>query len=165
MDHLHVAPRRWYYVMMLIGSLGFVAGGIFLVTRPGLQAQLAGWPSIVFFGFGSFIFIQQIIDARPRMIIDDRGVMDRTLGIGMIPWQDITGARVKRTQNHPFICLELKNEKDYLRKLKPIAQALAKTNVSMGFNAINLNLSGVDADPEAVCALILAKIEANEGER
>lgn len=165
MHHLHIGTRRWYYIVMLLGSLGFVAVGIFLVTRPGIQNQLAGWPSILFFGFGSLIFIRELADARPRLVIDDRGVFDRTLGIGMIPWQDIVGARVKRMRNHPFICLDLRNENEYLDKLKPVAQALVKTNVSMGFNAINLNLSGVDEDPDIVCALILSKVEALEQRR
>lgn len=159
MDHLHIGTRRWYYVAMLIGALGFVLGGIFLVSLPGAHNQLAGWPAIIFFSGCAVIFIQQIVDARPRLVIDNSGIYDRTLRIGVIPWEDITGAYVKHVQNQPFICLNLVDADRYIAKMHPLARALVKANTAMGFEPVNLNLSGVQTDPEAVCALILHKIE------
>lgn len=83
------------YILLLIASAGFVAGGIFLVAFDRGTGVWAGWMCIVFFGAGIPLFARQLFDSKPRVVLDEAGVFDRTLGVGIIPWSDIESCYVK----------------------------------------------------------------------
>jgi hypothetical protein len=151
MKKLIIKNSRWKYVPLLIGSFGFVAAGIWMV----IQGEAFGWIALAFFGSGVPIFIWQIVDSRPRLIIDERGVSDRTLGIGRIRWSDIEAAYVRSIAGNDFICLELKNPEKYKQKLSKVKRAMASANRGLGFTDFNLNLSGVDASTDEVFELLM----------
>jgi hypothetical protein len=151
MEKLIIKNARGKYVLLLIGSIGFVAVGIWIVVHGGSS----GWVPILFFGCGIPIFIWQIADARPRLTIDEHGVVDRTLGVGRIAWSDIEAAYVRSINGNDFICLELKNPEQYWQKLSKVKQAMAAANRGLGFTDFNLNLSGVEARTEEVFELLM----------
>ena len=140
---------------MLIGSIGFVAAGIAMVA----QGKAFGWVAILFFGCGVPIYIWQIVDSRPRLIIDDDGVLDRTMGVGRIAWGDIETAYVRSIDGNDFICFELKDPEKYLQKSSKVKRAMAGANRGLGFTDFNLNLVGVDAKTEEVFELIIKKCQ------
>ncbi|GGA37572.1 hypothetical protein GCM10010981_28410 [Dyella nitratireducens] len=119
--------------------------------------------SILFFGAGIPLFLWQLLDARPRLVIDDQGVFDRTLGVGVIPWSEITGAYVRSVNSADFICLELRDPTPWLQRLSPIKRAMVSANEAMGFTALNLNLSGVAADVQQVHELIVKMAASRQG--
>lgn len=151
MEKLVIKNSRWKYVLLLIGSLGFVAAGIWML----IKGEWFGWLAILFFGSGIPIFIWQIADARPRLIIDEQGVLDRTLGVGRIAWSDIEAAYVRSINGNDFICLELKNSEKYGQKLSKVKRAMASANRGLGFTDFNLNLSGVDARTDEIFELLM----------
>jgi hypothetical protein len=168
MQALAIGPSRGKAVLMLLASLAFVAGGIFILVaaraderpRRGVPAAVAGWGAIVFFGGCAMVGVWQLVDSRPRLVIDEQGITDRTLRCGRIPWREIVDARVNVVHGQPFICLELRNEEPFLRKLSPAGRALLKANRALGFSALNINLGGLDADPHEVYELVLRLILA-----
>lgn len=151
MEKLIIKNARRKYVLLLIGCLGFVAAGIWMV----IDGKLFGWLAILFFGSGVPISIWQIADSRPRLIIDEHGVLDRTLGVGRIAWSDIEAAYVRSISRNDFICLELKNPEKYAQKLSKVKRAMAAANRNLGFTDFNLNLSGVDARTDEVFELVM----------
>ncbi len=96
MEKIIIKNSRWKNVMLLIGCLGFVIAGIWMVY----SGKVFGWLAIVFFGSGIPISIWQIADSRPRLIIDQYGILDRTLGVGRIAWTDIQAAYVRSFPAH-----------------------------------------------------------------
>lgn len=121
-----------------------------------VSGQWLGWLAVVLFGLGIPLFIWQIIDPRPRLVVDEHGVFDRTLGVGRIAWSDIEAAYVRSIQGNDFICLELRNAERYTEKLSKVKRAMMASNRGLGFADINLNLSGVDARTDDVFELIMA---------
>src|ERR1051326_4197417 len=91
MEKLIIKNSRWKHVLLLIASIGFVVAGIWMIIR----GKPFGWAAIVFFGSAIPIFVWQIADSRPRLVIDERGVLDRALGVGLIAWGDIRAAYVR----------------------------------------------------------------------
>jgi hypothetical protein len=89
MERVIVRSSYLRWVLMLIGALGFVAGGVFILKIG--DNGLAAWGGIVFFGACALMAIVQILDRRPRLVIDERGILDRTLKVGVIEWHDIEG--------------------------------------------------------------------------
>jgi hypothetical protein len=151
MEKLVIKNSRWRPTLLLAASCGLVFVGGFLVYR----GEMFGWVPLLFFGAGIPIFVWQIADARPRLIIDERGVMDRTLGVGRIEWADVEGAYVAAISGNDFICLELRNPEKYRRKLSKVRRWMAAANLNLGFTDFSINLSNVGAGTEEIFELVL----------
>ena len=54
----------------------------------------------------------------PRIEIGDRGILDRSLGLGWIRWEEIEGAYQRRSQEHDAVFLRLRATERLLRKLR-----------------------------------------------
>jgi hypothetical protein len=134
MEKLIIKNSRWKHVLLLIASIGFVVAGIWMVIP---------------------VFVWQIADSRPRLVIDEHGVLDRTLGVGRIPWGDIQATYVRSINGNDFICLELRNREQYWQKLSKVKRAMAAANRSLGFTDFNLNLSGVDVNTDELFELVM----------
>lgn len=161
---IELRNSRVRFVKLLIGSLSFVIIGVLLVFLDSSGRQhspgdaAAGWASIIFFGSCAVVFLKHLLDSRPRIIIDDLGIFDRTLGIGVISWTDIQGAYLRSICGNEFICLDLRNAENYLSQSSPVKRALAGTNRVWGFTSISLNLCGVAAESNDVLELIRRRI-------
>ncbi|ALN59737.1 hypothetical protein GLE_4396 [Lysobacter enzymogenes] len=155
-ERLVVANARGKYLALLLCALAFVAIGALIVLRqPGLGGFLIGGASIAFFGAGAVLFAFQLLDRQPRLILDDDGLNDRTLGVGIIPWRDIADARLLSVRGHAFVCLQLRNPEHWADKLSPRQRRLAALNQRMGYAMLNVNLAGAAVDPQAVLQRIL----------
>jgi hypothetical protein len=159
MDKIEIKSSRLKYILAFIAVIGFVVCGAFLLSQP--APKWIGWMGILFFGPMIPLFAWQLFDSRPRLIIDNEGVLDRTLKIGKIAWCDISGVYLKEIKGNSFICLKLKDDDKYLTKLSPLMRAATSTNVKLGFTPLSLNLSGVNADAHQVFELVLKMSEAN----
>ncbi|GAB3238287.1 hypothetical protein GCM10027346_30710 [Hymenobacter seoulensis] len=149
---------RKRYALLVFGGLAFVAMGVFLIVKKGYWGQ--GLVTILFFGAGVAIGIRQYFDTRPRLQISDEGILDRTLGVGLIPWSDITDAYVRSINQESFICLEVLDEEVYTSRLSPLKRKLARANAALGFTTLSVNLSGVDLNPEQLLEYILKQSAA-----
>jgi len=163
MEQIVIRTARLKAVMLTFVSFAFVAAGIFILSFDrGTSTIAVGWLAIVFFGACSIVGVMQIFDSRPRLIIDDQGVLDRTLRCGKIPWSDILDARLQTISDQPFICLDLRDEERYLKAISPTRRALVSANRALGFSAFSLNLSQLDADPHEVFELVSRNIQRTE---
>lgn len=157
-DPVKVFVARGRNLLMLLVSCAFVAVGVLLLFRGAGEARWAGIASIVFFGACTLFCVYQLIERRPRLVFDDVGVFDRTLGVGRIPWDEILAADWVSLNGNHFICLLLRDEAHWLARLSPLQRRLAWANRGLGFGSINLNLSGLAVDPAVVFSLVQAEI-------
>ncbi|MCY7347153.1 MAG: hypothetical protein LH614_13145 [Pyrinomonadaceae bacterium] len=81
----------WKTILALAGCLLFVLAGVFLIFEvKGLIPTVAGIISIGFFGFGFFVLLfRGLLDRRPLIVINEKGIDDRRLDVGRIDWEDI----------------------------------------------------------------------------
>ncbi|HEV7732470.1 MAG TPA: STM3941 family protein [Candidatus Binatia bacterium] len=149
---LVVRSSPWRYLLLLAVSLGFVAIGVTLVVAAG--HPVVGWLNLIVFGVAAATFLWQIVDRRPRIVIDERGVFDRTLGVGVIPWSDIVGAEIRAITGTTFVALELRDPTRFTRRLPALQRAMTGGNRALGFGELNLNLSGLGVP----AALVLARV-------
>jgi hypothetical protein len=158
-----VGSSRRHFKRHLISALCFVAAGVFILVMG--EEPLTGWWSIVFFGGCALVFARELADARPRIIIDERGITDRTLNMGVIEWSDIRSATVRRMLGNAFICLELRSPAKYTGRLSPTMQRIVKLNRHLGYSEVSLNLSATDSNPEQLVELILHEAALRSGQR
>ena len=127
------------------------------------------WLGIILFVFGAYASGRQLLNSRPRITIDDNGIVDRTLRYGLIEWNDIEGAYVKRKATvgfvATFICLQLRDTKKYTDRLPPTARRLVAHNSRPGATPVSLNLIGVDVEPEEILSVIDKQVRAHAGAR
>ncbi|KAA9327072.1 hypothetical protein F0P96_17690 [Hymenobacter busanensis] len=156
-DLIYYNSRKRHALLTLVG-LAFVAMGVFMIATDGNWGL--GLTTIVFFGACAAVGIWQFLDTRPRLRITDEGILDRTLGVGLIRWADITDAYVRSINQESFICLEVRDEQAYTGQLSPLKRKLAGANAALGFTPLSINLSGVDLNPEQLLEYILKQSAA-----
>ena len=147
--------------MYLTVACAFVAAGILLLVLH--QYLLVAWLNIVFFGAGAIVFAMQVVDRRPRIVIDDQGILDRTLKVGRIEWEDIRAVFLKRSQGQPFLCLELVDPSKYTQRLSPLLRRMVQLNRKLGFTDLSLNLGGTNVDPDYVEDLLRKELAVRSG--
>ena len=154
---LVVKSSRIKFAFLILVAAGFVILGVFILVKGKSTDAWIGWSSIAFFGLGIPLFAKQLFDARPRVILDEAGVFDRTLGVGIIPWSEISGAYLKVIHGNAFICLVLKDSSRWTQNLSSTQRALVSAYEKLGFQPLNINLSGTAVDAELVLDVVLKK--------
>jgi hypothetical protein len=162
MQEIVIKTSVWKAILILFISAAFVAGGIFTILRSNdLFLNIIGIIGIVFFGVGFFVLLYHVSDRRPRIIIDEKGITDRTLGIGRIDWEDIESVDLASVSSTKFVVLYLKDTGKYLKRLSNTSRKITKINKMLGFGALNLNLSLIDMKPQSFFNLIESRINEN----
>jgi hypothetical protein len=146
-----IRASRFFYARHLATCVVFVAVGL-LLARKGERP--VGWLGVALGAVGVPIFLRQIFDRRPRLVIDERGIFDRSLRVGVIPWSEITGTAVRSVSGNTFIALELRDPALFTRQFGGFGRALTSANRKLGFRELNLNLTGLAVRADEVLALI-----------
>src|SRR5690242_7103793 len=108
------SQRQSFWTVPFLTAAGLA--GIFLFYR-GLYPMVA-WPLIGIFVVGILVFLMSSGSGEEgRLIINESGILDQSLGIGLIRWRDVMDAHVESKYNNHFICLKLSNPEHYLSQL------------------------------------------------
>ncbi len=157
-----IRTSLWKSFFFVLLCLMFVLMGIFiLVVGEDRKSFFIAIACIGFFGFGLIVLLRQAIDRSPRIIIDQYGVFDSTLGVGRIDWEDIKISLLTAVFSNNFICLKLSNTSRYLERLSNLSKNLAKVNKSLGFGELNLNLTLVDMKPKEIQEIVMKQVVRN----
>lgn len=165
MPPVHYYNSRPLALVVLVGSLAGVAKGMSWVHS-------AAWPALgatcvaVFIGcFAAGLWL--LLDQRPRLSLTGEGLTDRMLGVGLIPWSDIeeaythgfrSGLASSAVTRQQYVCLRLRNEEQYVRRLSFLKRNLAVTTPKLGFTRISINLAGTTANSQQVLCEIRTRI-------
>ncbi|HNF71918.1 MAG TPA: STM3941 family protein [Chitinophagaceae bacterium] len=113
-------------ILMLAGSLVFIAIGIWFVLKPptithsffGHPATLlaTGIASILFFGLCTVFIVRKLPEQKAGLVIDHLGITDHSSGVsaGQILWSDIEQLSVLEIHRQKLIMIEVKNPQDYI---------------------------------------------------
>lgn len=127
----------------LIGSIIFVVLGCWLLiyqpetSNPFFDNPLikygAAIASILFFGFGIFYFSKKVLDKKPGITIDDKGIFDNSsaVSVGLIPWTDFIKTSIVMTMKHEYLVIGVNNPEFYLNKQ---TNFLKKKGMQYNFN-------------------------------
>ena len=161
---LHFGTKSSFWLSRAVGGLAMAAVSV-MMARAGAGSAV-GWVGIVgviFFGAGAVVGIFQGTRRGPRLTIDEQGIHDRTLGVGVIAWSDIANAEPYGVARQPFVALHLREPSKYLERASPLKRFLARLNRGSGLTPFSVNLVGLDADPAQVAELIMSRCTAAAG--
>jgi hypothetical protein len=150
-----VHPPRAYARVILACCLVLVGVGVYLLVIG--EDPLVAWGIVTLFSCTSVFFGRRALSWHPRLVIDESGVLDRTLGIGLVPWSDIQGAALEFVDDREFVCLQVRHPKESTESTAKVPSGrkkLATANEKADFAEVTLDLSGVSMATEDVLALI-----------
>ena len=154
---LEIRTSRLPYAIFLVLIAFSAADGIYIIRVGG--PTWIGWMRIAPLALIP-LFVWQLVDTRPILVIDDAGVLVKTLGVGRIPWEEITGAHKR---GGTCVCLDLIDAEKYVSKLNAVRRVTIKMNVKFGYSPILVNLLGTKNNPDQVIELILKMVEMKGG--
>lgn len=95
----------------------------------------------------------------PVIILDEEGLFDKRLKVGVIRWSDIRRAVPYSLQGVEYVSLELHDMKSYEARRPLWLRLLSKGQRLLGMTPISILAHGLDVDPET----LLDKIEERCG--
>lgn len=141
MEKIEIPISKNKSIILLLGSIMFVAIGIWFITDPWLFfflpswiIQLTGAISILFFGICGIGYIKTLFQNKAGLVIDETGIFHNMGGIkaGYVPWNDITGIEKFRIGSQSFIKVLVHNPEEYIsRQRNPILRRTAALNAKM----------------------------------
>jgi hypothetical protein len=145
----------------LLGLLGLtcvmVGVSYFCTTLPDLIARAVGWIGVSFFGLGFIALPVMFLRTGPQVVINDAGIEDRRLKIGIIRWEDIRSLSIGSVSSAKFLCVELADPGRYLSRLPRWKRSLTRASEALGFPALTISLSGLSPGLKEVWAYLRAR--------
>ena len=93
-------------------------------------------------------------DTDPCIIIDNKGVFDRRLKVGVIRWEDIRRIKSHSLSGAEYISLDLHNMRTYEGRRPLWLRLASKTQRMSGMSTIAISTNGLDMDRAALMRLI-----------
>ncbi|PTB97236.1 hypothetical protein C9994_03730 [Marivirga lumbricoides] len=157
MEKIEIYTSKKKSLILLLGSLAFVALGIWLVME---AENLTGWKarnplftrgigiaSILFFGLGIFVSIKRLLKSEIALVIDPIGlnVNPKKSTTELIKWEEITGFEEIKIQSTRILVISVTNPKYWLeRETNTIRKKLMQFNINNYDSPFNIAASGLD---------------------
>ena len=90
----------------------------------------------------------------PCIVIDEQGVLDRRLKVGVIRWEDIRRITLHSLSGAEYISLDLHNMNTYEARRPAWLRLTAKTQRLSGMSPIAISTNGLDMERAALLRLI-----------
>ena len=147
---LHASPRH-IYRRLALGLVGLAAGAAIL--RLHYSARL-GWGIATLSGIFALLQLRSLGEEVERVVVDDAGIRDSNLPVGLIGWSEVRGASVQRVGSFEVVVLELRDPERVIRRLPAVRQLIAREALKAGLPGVYLNLVGTDGDPRRIAEAI-----------
>lgn len=159
---------------MVVGSLAFVAIGVWLITE---ADHLTGWKtrnpiftrgiglvSVLFFGLCATYIGQKLLDNKPGLIIDEFGLTDNSSGVsaGQILWSDIKSISVTEIHRQKLIMLKVKNPQSYIDKqTSRLKRKMMQMNLNMYGTPLSISSNSLQIKFDDLHKILTDKLVAS----
>jgi hypothetical protein len=176
-NRIEIPLSKTKIFFLLMASLGFIAGGIWIATNPEKfipnifriadpeTIRISGILGILFFGVAGIYGIKKLFDNRAGLIIDSNGITDNSnaSSIGLIEWNDISEIRTKQVMSTKFILIDTINPEKYIGKAKNGIQArLMKANMNIYETPLSITSNTLQYDFGELEKLIQTQFKSNK---
>ena len=146
---LYTSPGYLYRRIALALALGLGAGTALLRLH-----LPAGWVVIALGSIYALFQLRSLGEEQERVVIDDSGIRDSMLPVGVIGWDEVRGASVQQVGSVAVVSLQLRDPERVVRRLPGARQFVARKALEAGLPGVYLTLVGTDGDPSRVAELI-----------
>jgi len=174
-DQIEIPLSKGKLTMMLLGSIAFVAIGLwFVISPPTIQNGLfsnptlilvVGIASILFFGLCAFMILKKLQDNKFGLIVDKTGITDNASGIsaGHIPWSDIKEITTSQVMNQKFLMILVSNPNDYIdRQTNVIKRKGAELNYQNYGSPISISTNSLKCNFDELKNILQTQLDKNK---
>jgi hypothetical protein len=151
---LHTSSSYFYRRIAVALAVGLGAGTALLR----LHLVPAAWIVMALSGLYALLQLRSLGEEQERVVIDDSGIRDSMLPVGVIGWQEVRSASVQRVGSVEVVALQLRDPEGFIRRLPAPRQFVARKAIEAGLPGIYLTLVGTDGDPREIAELISARV-------
>ncbi len=175
LTNIEIPVSKSKTIRLLIISTTFVLIGVFFVIDPirfltiwvqnPIIISVVGYISILFFGFGIFVFISRLFQTRPGLIITDKGIIYDTKDNinGFIDWSRITKISTINIYRQRMIMIHVDNPDEFIKSQdKAIKRKLMAFNQNNYGAPIGLTASGFAISFDSLLKLIMDRFSTNK---
>lgn len=164
MTEVKIYKSPWQAVKMMLLCSVFVGLGCFLLGQPHAP-QWVAWLNIGFFGLSYPLGIYQLLDRRPKLIINEVGIFDRSAHHDFINWELIEEVYLTEINRQSFICLVVPKTFEPSRRKGIFGRGVAQLNKALGFQELNIALGAMRVDAVRLALFVLAMSKADRPAR
>ena len=149
----YAQPKRVINAVVIVGLLL-----VFLYFYIGRMTFLL-WLLSIAFVIALVQAVRQMFDRAPLIIINDEGINDKRLGMGLIRWSDIQSVRMHGLGGGYFISLELSNKEQYFARQSTFARLSSQIWRLYNISPIHIKVAYMDVTPDELFELIMTEVE------
>ncbi len=120
-----------------------VGACLFVAAMPEIGKKAIGIFGALFFGYALFLIAKQLLKKSPLLVFDKDGIHSFAMEYGTIPWSEIHSISVGTVNGQTFLSVHVENPEPFLQRLPQVRQALARSNMAIGFSPISIGLQGM----------------------
>jgi hypothetical protein len=156
MERIVIYTSRKKSIFLLLGSIAFVALGIWFLFDADLIASRRGNPliirvvgvaSILFFALGAFVGLKQLVKTEIALIIDAVGIRlnPKKSRAELIEWKDIQGFKEVKIMSTRILIINVTDSIDWLNKeSNSIKRKMMQFNIDNYGSPFSIAVSGLD---------------------
>ena len=157
---LHTSSRYFQRRIVVALAVGLGAGTALL--RLGLVP--AAWTVITLCGLYALLQLRSLGEEQERVVIDDSGIRDSMLPVGVIGWDEVRGASLVKVGSVDVVALQLRDPERCIRRLPGARQFIARKALETGLPGIYLTLVGTEGDPRKIAEVINGRVASRESQ-
>lgn len=138
--------------------LPFTITGLYLVINEDKGNIYLDWFVFLLFASLTLLNVWILFDKRTRIVINENGIDDKKLGVGVIEWNDILDVKVVRAGKMDLIHLKLENPSKYKNKMSLFNKITAKLNHTLAGDSVQINVNIVDMEAVEIAEMIMTRV-------
>lgn len=172
LEEISIPLSRKKLLLMLAGSIGFVAIGLWFVVAPPDfhnpfwrdRAFVAGLASVVVFGLFAVFIGRKLGDRTPGVVINEKGITDNASAFpaGEIAWEDILGVEGTEMGGQRMVLVFVRNPQDYIdRQTNALKRKIVTMNAQMVGTPISISANALQVKSEELLELLQSRLAAH----
>ncbi len=155
MDEIIIRNSKASAVIGLVIFIPFTLGGIYLLSK---ETSVINWLIVLMFGAVTAICLWLYFDRRPRIIINEQGILDARTKLGLVEWHDITNLSVVKAGNTQHIQLKVVEPSKYLSRMGNLQKLGSKIDKVAGLDELSINATGLEMLADQIAAIIVERV-------
>jgi len=166
MEKIEIYTSKKKSFLLLIGSLLFVLGGIYMSLHPEnfhsrnpIFVRGVGIVSVLFFGLGIYVSLKQLIKNQLILVIDKIGINVNPKKSESIEWKNINGFSEIQIQSTRIVIVNIDNSDFWIEKEKSmIRKKLMKYNVNNYGSPFNFAANSMQINHDDLLKILNANL-------
>ena len=152
MQRIVVIASRRHVLRKLALCLGLLGVGVGLLGAG--VARWIGWALVLGAGGYAVVLLRALGEETERVVIDDAGIRDSMLPVGIIGWDEIRDASVQTISGLQVVELVVRDPERFIRRLPTGRQFIARKALEAKLPSLYLTRVGTEADPADIVKAI-----------